>query len=357
MDMSQASVERSPAAAPSAKAARAPIPVPAKLATTTGEKGVVECYSGPFHRIVFKGAGLAGYNEGRYVDNPTRPHTEAHRLQNLKMVEHALFGREGGEWKGAHPPRLLDIGCGNGDLMEVARSLGAEVVGITLIPEQVEECRRRGLTAYKLNYRDIGPEWTGLFDGVVLKGSIEHFVQPRDVVEGRDVAIYQELFTILNRVLDPNSPSGRVCNSTIKYLRRPDPRDLLKHPFSHPYNSDKYQYAFLHHMYSGWHPVVGELAERAKGNFDLEKQENISEDYRLSAEHCLGVIKKAAKTSPRMWKEALVSFAKYPTSTLTHAWGLYVSQSTNWYFRGPNPPTDGFLQTWKRVGTQSAPTV
>ena len=99
---------------------RGPIPVPARAPSSVGEPGVVECYRGPFHRIVFKGAGLAGYNEGRYADDPRRSHAEAHRLQNRKIVEHALFGREGAKWKGEHRPRLLDIGCGNGELLEEA---------------------------------------------------------------------------------------------------------------------------------------------------------------------------------------------------------------------------------------------
>ncbi|MBI5494712.1 MAG: methyltransferase domain-containing protein [Deltaproteobacteria bacterium] len=333
-----------------------PLPPPRALATSTGEPGVVDCYSGPFHRIVFKGAGLAGYNEGRYADDPKRPHDEAHRLQNRKIVELGLFGREGGRWEGPGRPRVLDIGCGNGELLAEAAALGAEAVGITLVPAQVDECTRRGLTAYRLNYRDIGPEWDGQFDAVVLKGSLEHFVQPRDVVAGRDGAIHEQLFRILARVLDPRSAAGRVVNSTIHFLRRPDPAELLRSPFRHPAGSDAYHFGWLHHMYNGWHPCRGELAAvqerlaaRGEPHFRLEREEDISEDYRLSAEFCLGVIQRAALTRPRMWREALVSLARYPRSTLVHAWGLYVSQSTNWYFRGPTPPTVGLLQSWKRA--------
>jgi hypothetical protein len=216
-----------------------------------------------------------------------------------------------------------------------------------LVAEQVEECRRRRLTVHQLNYRDIGPEWYGQFDGVVLKGSLDHFVQPGDVAAGRDAILYRELFRILSRVMNPRSPSSRITNSTIEYLRRPDPRDLLANPFSHPLGSDAYHWTWLHRMYRGWHPSPGELEERAAPCFNLEASEDITEDYRLSAEYCLGVIKQAAWRSPRMWREALVSFATFPGSTLTHVWGLFISQSTNWYFRGPTPPVRGVLQTWK----------
>ena len=315
-----------------------------------GERGVVECYAGPFHSIVYKGAGLRGYNEARYSDDPRRSHEEAHRLQNKKLIELALFGREGGVWKGTQRPRLLDVGCGNGELLEVAQSMGIDAVGITLIPEQVDECRRRGLAAYALNYRDIGVEWDGLFDGVVLKGCVEHFVQPSDVIAGRDAALYREMFEILRRVLNPMSPSGRAVNSTIEFVRpRPDPRGMSKIPFVHPRGSIAYHSAWLHQMYFGWHPIAGELEERAKPHFVLERAENISEDYRLTAEHCLRELKRAALTRPRFWLEALRSFISYPVRTMTHAFGLYVSQSTQWYFREPDPPAQAWLRTWKRV--------
>ena len=344
----------SPSVTPPPPAGRTQLPAPARLHTSGGERGVVDCYAGPFHRIVYRGAGLAGYNEGLYADNPARPHDQAHRLQNQKIVRLALTGATDGEWRASYRPRILDVGCGNGELMQEAIKLGAEVVGITLVPAQVEECRRRGLTAYALNYRDIGAEWHGQFDAVILKGSVEHFVQPRDVLAGRDADLYTELFEILHSVLDPASVSGRVVNSTIHFLRRPDPRILTSNPFSHWPGSDAYHYAWLHHMYAGWQPVAGELAERAQPYFLLEREEDISEDYRISAEYCLGVIKKAARSRPRLWWEALQSLAAYPRSTLTHAWGLYVSQSTNWYFRGPKPPCAGMLQTWKRTEPQRA---
>jgi hypothetical protein len=43
-----------------------------------------------------------------------------------------------------------------------------------------------------------------------------------------------------------------------------------------------------------------------------------------------------------------VSLALFPKSTLIHFYGLYISQSTQWYFRGEQPPTRACLQTWRR---------
>ena len=35
----------------------------------------------------------------------------------------------------------------------------------------------------------------------------------------------------------------------------------MRNPFRHKFGSDRYHFAWLHHMYSGWHPVSGELAD------------------------------------------------------------------------------------------------
>jgi len=71
--------------------------------------------------------------------------------------------------------RLLDIGCGWGSLAEyAARKRGAEVVGITLSPEQAEvareRCRGLPVEIRVQDYREIRER----FDAVVSVGMFEH---------------------------------------------------------------------------------------------------------------------------------------------------------------------------------------
>src|SRR5258705_12469142 len=65
--------------------------------------------------------------------------------------------------------RLLEVGCGYGHLLRLARKRGARAVGVNLSPEQVRYCNKSGLQAYCCNYRDLldARPWHGQFDGVI----------------------------------------------------------------------------------------------------------------------------------------------------------------------------------------------
>jgi 2-polyprenyl-3-methyl-5-hydroxy-6-metoxy-1,4-benzoquinol methylase len=74
--------------------------------------------------------------------------------------------------------RVLDVGCGNGDLMGRLNALGWSATGVDPDPLAVTEARRRGLdakvgTVADQNYAD------GHFDAVVSSHVIEHMDQPR----------------------------------------------------------------------------------------------------------------------------------------------------------------------------------
>ena len=51
--------------------------------------------------------------------------------------------------------RLLEIGCGYGHLLRLAKERGAHAVGVNLSPEQVKYCNDNGLQVYCCNYRDL----------------------------------------------------------------------------------------------------------------------------------------------------------------------------------------------------------
>ena len=40
------------------------------------------------------------------------------------------------------------------------------------------------------------------------------------------------MFEIFHRMVDPRSPSRKLVNTTINFVRRPDPAGLLKSPWS-----------------------------------------------------------------------------------------------------------------------------
>ncbi|MBI5503199.1 MAG: methyltransferase domain-containing protein [Deltaproteobacteria bacterium] len=109
--------------------------------------------------------------------------------------------------------RVLDAGCGvGGTTLWLARERGAEVTGVTLVPEQVEIGRRRaerGGLAHLAEFREADYTDTGLepasFDAVVAAESLCHAPDK--------AAFYREAARLLR-------PGGRLVMT--EYMRTPD---------------------------------------------------------------------------------------------------------------------------------------
>ena len=77
--------------------------------------------------------------------------------------------------------RLLDVGCGNGSFLKLARDCGWEVVGLDPDPKAVHNASGLGLTVYEggIEFFDGKSE---LFDVVTLNHVIEHVHNPIEVL-------------------------------------------------------------------------------------------------------------------------------------------------------------------------------
>jgi SAM-dependent methyltransferase len=74
----------------------------------------------------------------------------------------------------AAPRRLLEVGCGWGELAEwLARETGADVVAVDLSPRMVELARERGLDAYVADVQEL-PYADGSFDCAVAAWMLYH---------------------------------------------------------------------------------------------------------------------------------------------------------------------------------------
>src|SRR5258708_722116 len=183
--------------------AQLPPPAPPSKSLSP-ERRVVNCYS--FFDKVFPAVGFLDYTEGMYYGDSSTPHETA-QLNQIRYVLDEIHCSAG--------TRILDVGCGNGALLDEVRRRGAAGVGVTISPEQVALCRSRGLDARLIDYKDLGDEWTHQFDCVVANGPIEHFVQPRDAARGLTDEVYRQMFRIFHRAIDPGSPVRRLINTTI----------------------------------------------------------------------------------------------------------------------------------------------
>ena len=210
----------------------------------------VNCYE--FWDRVFRRAGILDYTEGLYNGDPSVSYEEAQRRQIGFLLDEVRCGPGS---------RVLDIGCGNGRLLDEVRRRGGAGVGVTISPQQVDFCRQRGLDVHLLNYRFLDSQWHGRFDAVVANGPIEHFVQPADAQDGRADEIYHEFFGICHRVLDPQSSSRRLMNTTIHFGRvHVDPQDALRSPWAFRPFSDRFHYAMLVRGFGGYYPRRGSFS-------------------------------------------------------------------------------------------------
>jgi cyclopropane-fatty-acyl-phospholipid synthase len=284
--------------------------------------------------------GIQDYTDGMYEDDPATPYEVAQQNQAEWLLDQADC-RAGS--------RLLDLGCGNGRLLEAARRRGAAGVGITICGRQVERCRRKGLDVRLCDYRKMDSSYDGCFDAIIANGSIEHFVQPAQAARGEADDIYRELFAICHRALDPSSDRGRLATTSIHFGRvHIDPREMKHGPFRFRWGSDRFHYSMLVHSFGGFYPTTGQLERCASAEFRLIDQQDGTEDYLWTSEHWLKVLKRSIK-HPAFLRRLIGELAHHPVHVPRMLLCLLLAQSWNWQFRGNNPPMRLLRQTWQRI--------
>ena len=86
---------------------------------------------------------------------------------------------------GMHPQpgRILDIGCGVGDLLEVFRHRGWEVVGVEPGKKEALAARNKNIDVIEDMLTNSVVERIGTFDAVFLINVLEHSLRPEEMVD------------------------------------------------------------------------------------------------------------------------------------------------------------------------------
>lgn len=246
--------------------------------------------------------------------------------------------------------RLLEIGCGYGHLLRLARQRGALAVGVNVSQEQVDYCNNNGLQAYCCTYRDLldSTEWHGQFDGVIANGSLEHWVQPEDVQAGRMNAIYRESFEIANKVLDPNEHAARYVTTAVHFKREVKPEDLLTPWYRQPRGSDRRHLSLLHHWMAGYYPVDGQLEECARPYFSLLLETDGTLGYKIANDYRMTRMLRGMYTNPKFVWRIMCCLVRHPIVASTSIRCHFIERSWDWQFQGEDPPMMLLRHTWQR---------
>jgi cyclopropane fatty-acyl-phospholipid synthase-like methyltransferase len=246
--------------------------------------------------------------------------------------------------------RLLEIGCGYGHLLKLAEQRGARAVGVNISPEQVNDCNDDGLEVYCCNYRDLlnARDWHGQFDGVIANGSLEHWVQPEDVLAGRMDAIYGESFAIADTMLDPRLHDARFVTTAIHVKREVKPEYLLTKWYQQPRGSDRRHFSLLHNWMGGYYPVDGQLEECASPYFSLEKEMDGTLGYKIANDYRMARMLRGLYTNPKLVWRIARAIVRHPRVSGTMIECYFVEKSWDWQFRGDDPPMKLLRHTWRR---------
>ena len=118
--------------------------------------------------------------------------------------------------------RVLDVGCGEGELMEVLqREKGCDARGMEIDPEAVERCVARGLSVVQGDAdRDLADYPDGAFDAAILSQTLQTAARPDHMLD--------ELLRVGRRafVSFPNFAYWRMRFSLLTHGRMPVTRHL-----------------------------------------------------------------------------------------------------------------------------------
>ena len=118
--------------------------------------------------------------------------------------------------------RFIDVGCGNGQTVDVARQLGWDAMGIEVDPEAIRAAQRTGLNIVEGTYEQL-TQYKQHFDCIMCSHVLEHVHDPRDLLEKLKLAIKPGGVLLLSL---PNSLSALRRHFGINWRGLEAPRHL-----------------------------------------------------------------------------------------------------------------------------------
>lgn len=164
--------------------------------------------------------------EGDFIfDNPVYRAARENRLRSLfrYLDSRTLRGK-----------RILEVGCGTGELGQAFADFGCKVVSLDARVEYIDEVRRRypGREAYAVDLEHWDPAQWGGFDAILCFGLLYHLSRPSEfLTECAHIAPELYLETVVTDSLEPVCPilsesgpdqafSGHGCRPSSAWIQQ-----------------------------------------------------------------------------------------------------------------------------------------
>jgi cyclopropane-fatty-acyl-phospholipid synthase len=208
----------------------------------------------------------------------------------------------------AGAPRVLDIGCGWGGLLErlVVHAGVKNAIGLTISSSQANWVRRTarpGIEVREEHWRDHRPDKP--YDAIISIGAFEHFVHP-GMDSAKKLDCYREFFRWCDGAL---APGGRLSLQTIAYTAPPSEVDRKRMAFIGERIFPESELPLI------WEPIAA-----AEGRFELVTLRNDREHYYQTLRHWEhNLVTRHNEAVAQVGEAAVADFRRYLRES---SWGF-----------------------------------
>ena len=119
-------------------------------------------------------------NVGELYGDPDKYFEHEDRAERVERCRELL--RTAQRLIGGSDCSVLDVGCGRGELLEAAHTLGLEAVGLDLSPAMASETERLTRQQVRIETIESHAEGPNRYDVIVLQGVLEHVADPKSMM-------------------------------------------------------------------------------------------------------------------------------------------------------------------------------
>ncbi len=268
------------------------------------------------------------YTEGYYP-------TGLEDYEDARLLQHNFILDQCGCTEGT---TLLEVGCGNGRLLKLAKDRGTQATGTTVCTTQKEECSRQGFNVKLCGFEDMKKNFQEQqFDAIILNGPTEHFATECDALNGNIETIYRQLFENIRYTL---KPGGKIFITCIHFRFDADITEAIKHPLLHKFGSYYFHTSILVRIFSGWYPkgdIYTKIASEVGLKLDFSR--DATNDYYLTSENWKSLFSTYIRRRPVFAIWWLTKFFFKDPRFFFIAFLFYWNGSWLWQFQnGENSP-------------------